>query len=211
MLSIMHGVCIRLDILYMKGESPIPEINKLDFLLRLGIFISYLLIDLLYPISFVLLCHFHWSGLLERSEKQLLYECGLEVYKRAEGEIIDLYRGGFVYVVSHCTVLFLWLHSKGYPQEMVIFWSLQFGLPHVICMVLLACHISHVIRLFNTRVKIFSEDIKSRIFFFVSSSVFLLSSLPSPFPPTHTHIHIHTHTNKRQHGRRYWLRRYSVR
>ena len=76
MLVTMYKVVETLLFLYINKGSPIQELNNLDSIQRTGIFISYLLIDLIYPISFLLLCYFYRTGILDETEKALKAECG---------------------------------------------------------------------------------------------------------------------------------------
>jgi len=108
----------------------------------------------------VLLLHFHSSDLLERTEKALLKECGAEVYDQVQDKISGHYVKGIMYVSLHCIALFCWLMQKGYPIADCRFWAFTFGIPHVLVPVMLCSYVSHVIRLYTSRVEVFEEEVK---------------------------------------------------
>lgn len=159
MILTMWGVWNRLVFLYIDKKSPIEGLNELKDIERIGIFGSYFLLDLIYPISFILLCIMYRTGVIEDAEKALLAECGQEKFEEAETDVLKMYRRGIIYCVLHITTLFIWLQSKGYSMDLVMFWSFYFGVFHVLCPVTLACHIGHVIRFFTKRVAVFRDDI----------------------------------------------------
>jgi len=93
-------------------------------------------------------------------ERLVKIECGEEEFARANGKIWWTYVYGFLYLIGHCLTLFLWLFDM-LKFEGAFFWSVIFGVPHALNLILLALHISHVIRLFDARFLKFRRDVSS--------------------------------------------------
>ena len=157
---VFYCVMIRLNFYYIMNGSHELLIKDLQIHERYFIAASYLLIDAMYPISFVLLYYFYKSGLIKKYKRQLVAELGHDAFLKSQDYILSVYVWGLVYVFAHCGLLFCLLYwPYDYPLEDATFWAFKFGFPHALHPVLLACHIFHVIKLYDIRLQSFKDDV----------------------------------------------------
>lgn len=146
---------------YILGDIN-SEVKGLSFNHRIFIYVSYLLLDLIYPISFVLLLYFYRTGILTRTEQSLRRDCDdSRQFESNQAGIARIYLMGFTYLFFHCVLLTIWLYPVlGNTWNLQLrFWVIDFGIPHALNPILLQCHISHIVLVFNARIELFRKDI----------------------------------------------------
>ena len=124
------------------------------------VFISYLLIDMVYPVSTILLWMFERSKLVEKFENELIDIMGSDVYNKAHREIFNYYTIRYVYALAHVLVIYFWLNSmESFRGFLCNFFAIYFGIPHVLMPLTLLSQIYHVVHLFTARIEAFQARI----------------------------------------------------
>lgn len=133
---------------YLAGSSPIIAIQQMHLLQRASIAVSYLLIDLVYPVSTVLILMILSNGTIKRMNDIFIDECGFDDFTKLKEKMEYLYQVHFVYCLSHVLVLLGWIHAT-YALWDAVFWSMIFGVPHVLFPVLLTVLLVRIFSLYN--------------------------------------------------------------
>ena len=148
-----------LKLYYLDSKSPIPAMSDLTAVQRWGIWGSYFLIDIIYPISAAILLRSFLNGklLLQVSEDLKRDYRGIKGFDKTNKLVEKDYNFYLYYCMLHVIGLLTWLYSKGYDKFDVLFWSCIFGVPHALNPILLTVVIRRIFKFSSARIDYFRQ------------------------------------------------------